>query len=157
MMMDDRATPSPQDLFARHGLRCTRQRLAIYEHLLGDKTHPTADDLHRKVTRKLAGVSLATVYNTLEALCDAGLAQKLPAGENGSAHYDANVDGHLHTRCTRTGQVADVPDELSDAVISRIPPELLARIEAETGFDVRRIQIELIGESTRPPAKPPTP
>jgi len=152
--MNKELSSSVQDLFADHGLRCTRQRVTIYEHLAADKTHPTADGLFRKVSQHVEGVSLATVYNTLEALCQAGLAQRLPAGDGGSAHYDANVERHLHTRCTRTGEVADVPPELSDAVLARLPADVLARIEAEMGFNVRRVQIELIGE-TKPPATRP--
>src|SRR5699024_212410 len=103
-------TSESRKMFEEHGLRCTQQRAAVYAALAGSMDHPTADELHRQVSGELAGVSLATVYNTLEAFCRAGLVQKLPgAGDNGSARYDAVRENHLHLRCRKSGAVADVP------------------------------------------------
>lgn len=142
-------------LFASCGLRCTRQRKAIYDALAASRQHPTADELFRLVTgdadgqgsnADAAGVSLATVYNTLEAFCQAGLAHKLPgAGENGSSRYDAVRGNHLHMRCEKTGAVADVPDALGQRVLNHIPARILADLEAELGFKVNHVQIELVG------------
>ena len=42
-------------------------------------------------------LSLATIYNTLEAFCQAGLAQRLPT-PNGCCRYDATLENHLHVR-----------------------------------------------------------
>ena len=57
------------------GLRPTRQRLALAELLVGDgrNRHVTAESLHEAARRHDAPVSLATVYNTLRAFCQAGL------------------------------------------------------------------------------------
>lgn len=140
-------------VFHQHGLRCTRQRRAIFEALRATKLHPTADDLYRSVSPSAPGMSLATIYNTLEALCSAGLAMKLPpaavggAGNgNGSARFDATVDDHLHVRDTRTGAVADVPDDLSKAVLDHLPQHVLRQIEQHLGFTIQQVHIELIGE-----------
>ncbi len=138
-----------QDLFNSHGLRCTRQRKAVFEALRGTTSHPTADELYRMVGDRIEGLSLATVYNTLEALCGAGLAQKLPghgAHGNGSARFDATVDNHLHLRDTRTGAVADVPSNLSRALLDHLPRQLLNEIESRLGFKIQQVQIELVGE-----------
>ena len=141
-----------QHLFATRGLRCTRQRVAIFEALLADETHPTADDLFRKCAShggaKGDCLSLATIYNTLEVLCEAGLAQKLPgAGENGSARYDAahGRGHHLHLRDHATGRVDDVPDDLSQRFLDHIPPQLLRELEEKLGFKIAQVQIELVG------------
>lgn len=134
-------------LFAEHGLRCTQQRASIYRALAGSEAHPTADALYRQVSKELAGVSLATVYNTLEAFCRAGLVQKLPgAGENGSARYDAVRENHLHLRCQKTGAVEDVPEALSRQILKQIPAARLAELEKRLGFKITQVQIELIGE-----------
>ena len=138
--------PEIQRIFARHGLRCTRQRQSLYTALLASRSHPTVDQLHRQVICNDPGISLATVYNTLEAFCRAGLAQKLPAtGSNGSARFDAIRDNHLHTRCRSTGTLADVPVELSQQILDHIPKATLSKIEAELGFKVEQVQIELVG------------
>ncbi len=143
-----------QALFASRGLRCTRQRLAVYHALASSREHPTADDLYRHCVAhcgcKAEGLSLATVYNTLEALCAAGLAHKLAgAGENGSARYDAlgggGQDPHLHLRDPRTGRVQDVPDDLGQKILDHIPQSILRELEAKLGFKVEQVQIELVG------------
>ena len=135
------------DSFARCGLRNTRQRLAIYDALCATTAHPTADELYRGVRRNTPGISLATVYNTLEVFCRAGLAVRL-AGNGTSAHYDATVANHLHTRCERSGQMRDVPSQLGRQVLDRIPKELLDQIESDLGFRIRQVQVELVGEYT---------
>lgn len=136
-----------ESLFAQRGLRCTRQRKALYEALSATRTHPTADELFRSVGASVSGMSLATVYNTLEAFCDAGLVQKIPgAGVNGSARYDATCDNHLHTRCERTGTVADVPHDISHQILDAIPEQILRDLEDRMGFKIRQVQVELVGE-----------
>ena len=137
---------SLETLFASRGLRCTRQRKALYGALAASHRHPTADELFREVHPNMLGISLATVYNTLEAFCDAGLAQKLPGtGVNGSARYDAICDNHLHMCCQKTGSVADVPEDLSQQILEKIPPDALDELKARFGFEVDQIQISLVG------------
>lgn len=134
------------DLFASHGLRCTRQRRAIYTALTATRCHPTADELYRSVQSQLPGVSLATVYNTLEAFCDAGLIAKMPdAGTNGSARYDAHAEHHTHLRDRQTGRIADAPDDLSALLLRHVPREVLDQIRERTGFNVEQVQLELVG------------
>lgn len=147
------------ELFAARGLRCTRQRRAIYDALAASREHPTADELFRMVCPRGNcsdsgdGLSLATVYNTLEAFCQAGLAHKLPgAGENGSARYDAVRGNHLHLRCQDSGALADVPDELSAKILDRLPADLLAELERHLGFKIDQVQVELVGKFVEEPA-----
>jgi len=153
----DRSTPRRdrldremlQELFAEHGLRCTRQRIAIYNALRGTTAHPTIDELYQQVSESLPGLSLATVYNTVEAFCQVGLAQRLPGGKpegNGvSGRYDATVQNHVHLRDRETGHVADAPETISQTLLSHIPDDLLGQLERETGFRVEDVQIEIVG------------
>jgi Fe2+ or Zn2+ uptake regulation protein len=141
-------------LFSSHGLRCTKQRRALYTALTATRCHPTADELHRSVLEQLPGVSLATVYNTLEAFCDAGLIQKMPdAGTNGSARYDAHAEHHTHLRDRLTGQIADAPDDLSDLILKHVPAEVLETIRQRTGFSVEQVQVELVGRFESEPSQ----
>ena len=130
---------------ANYGLRCTRQRRAIYEVLSATTTHPTVDQLFCQVRRQIPSVSLATVYNTLEAFCRTGLIVKLP-GKGAPARYDATIHNHLHTRSENTGSVRDIPEQLSQQVLNEIPQNVLKRIETHLGFKIRHVQIELVGE-----------
>ena len=136
-----------QKLFADHNLRCTRQRRAVYQALSTCMSHPTADELYRMVKDQAEGMSLATVYNTLDVLCGAGLAYKISGcGENGSTRYDAAGDDHLHLRCKQTGHVVDVPHDLSKRILEHIPQHLFDELQKHTGFKVDKVQLDLVGE-----------
>src|SRR5271165_1627199 len=80
------------------GWRYTRQRAAIYDHIHSTTEHPTAEEVFRTVRQQIPNLSLATVYNSLEALVDAGLATKLTSSD-GPARYDGRLDAHYHLRC----------------------------------------------------------
>jgi len=130
------------------GLRTTRQRCVVYDALRATTSHPTADELFHNVQCTLPGTSLATVYNCLEAFCRTGLAVKV-SGNGTPVRYDGNVENHPHMRCERTGRVQDVPDEVGRRLLEGIPRDVLDRIEAELGFKVRQVQIDLVGEDLR--------
>lgn len=136
-----------QKTFTEHGLRCTRQRRAIFDALSHHCCHPTADELFRAVKPLIEGLSLATVYNTLEAFCSAGMAYKISGcGGNGSTRYDAAGDDHLHLRCRKTGHVTDVPEDIGKRILEHIPADLLEELQKRTGFKVNKVQLDLVGE-----------
>lgn len=139
------------ELFAEHGLRCTRQRRTLYEALQATNKHPTADELFASVSSSPAHaqhkISLATVYNTLEAFCQAGLAIKLP-GKGSCSRYDASTHSHLHMRDAKTGKVVDAPHDISQILLSNLPQKVLDQIQDQLGFKVDQVQIELVGQFT---------
>jgi Fe2+ or Zn2+ uptake regulation protein len=134
--------PAARALFAAHGLRCTPQRLAIYEALCRHGNHPTAEELYRQVGAQAPRLSLATVYNTLEALCRAGLARKLPT-HNGTCRYDADTSQHLHIWFRDSDQIHDVPTELGQRMIAHVR-RAVAEIEAKLGVEIDGLNIELL-------------
>ena len=62
-----------RQLFRTNDLRCTRQREEVYAALVATKSHPTAEELHSRLADDGCCMSLATVYNALEALCKGGI------------------------------------------------------------------------------------
>ena len=139
-------------LFASHGLRCTRQREAVYAALKATKKHPTPEQLHTLVTSQEPGISLATVYNTLDARCDAGLCRRFATesgASGGSAYrYDADIEDHAHLE-TADGRLLDLPESLDDELQDAIPAELLRRIEHATGVKIDRVALRLIESNDR--------
>ncbi|MCG3179294.1 MAG: Peroxide-responsive repressor PerR [Phycisphaerae bacterium] len=133
-----------REALARQGQRFTRQRARVYEVLCATDRHPTAEEVYVKVKRELPSVSLATVYKSLDALVQCGLAQKLTYGD-GSARFDANIKHHPHLRDLETGQVLDVPMELADRVALRLPDDVIAGIQKMSGFEVTGLRVELVG------------
>jgi len=93
------------------GLRPTRQRLALARLLFerGDR-HITADELHAEADRAGVGVSLATVYNTLNQFTQAGLLREV-AVEAGRAYFDTNTTDHHHFFFEDGGRLVDIPAE----------------------------------------------
>ena len=49
--------------------------------------------------------------------------------------------------------MVDVPDQLSDAMIAKLPADLLEEISSRLGFEVHQVQIELIGRFSDPQAE----
>ncbi len=139
--------PNVRALFCRHNLRCTRQRVGVYRALASTKSHPTAETLHRMVQGAEPGMSLATVYNTLEALCQAGLARKI-ANVDGAARFDADLSDHAHF-VTDDGRVFDVPPDLSRSIRESLPPDFRGRLERSLGSAQGVLNIPL-----RPEAEP---
>lgn len=138
---------STRDLFSHHSLRCTTQRVALFEALSVCKSHPTAEELFSLVKPGMNSLSLATVYNTLEALCEAGLARKMPT-PRGICRYDANMSEHLHVRYQDTGEIRDVPHELGAKLLEKLPHSVIAEIEREMGVAIDGVSVQLIGRRT---------
>src|SRR5918996_426169 len=94
--MPRRPYRSAIDSMKAAGLRPTRQRLALARLLFekGDR-HVTAEQLHSEAMAARVRVSLATVYNTLHQLTEAGLMQEVVV-EPGRSYFDTNIDNHHH-------------------------------------------------------------
>jgi Fur family transcriptional regulator, stress-responsive regulator len=94
------------------GYRVTPQRLVIQRTLAELGRHASAEELLAAVGDRLPNVSLPTVYSALEALGEAGLVRRVPAGR-GRALYDAQPAEHHHLVCRRCGAVEDLEADIS--------------------------------------------
>lgn len=131
-------------LFQDHHLRHTRQRELVYASLRFVHSHPTAEDLYTMVRQHDQGVSLATIYNTLDALVECGLARKIPSHLGGGAcRFDADLSAHVHVSGS-CGSVRDVPQDLSDQLLASVSKEVLKEIEARLGVEVVGVSLQLI-------------
>lgn len=117
--------------------------MAIYEALRDSHSHPTAEFLYKTVKPRTDRLSLATVYNTLDALCQAGLVRKLPT-TNGCCRYDAETAPHLHVRFLDSGEIVDVPDDLGEELIHGLPQEVLHRIEKAMNIKIDRVHMQIM-------------
>ena len=64
------------DYLKRNSLKMTRQREVIVESFLRTNGHLSIDELHQLVKQKDATVGFTTVFRTLKALTDCGLARE---------------------------------------------------------------------------------
>ena len=89
------------------GLRMTRQRQEVYRILQLDRNHPTANDVFMRVKDRLPNISLATVYNCLEALVQHGIIRQVNF-ERESSRYCPNLSEHGHFHDAVTGVIHDI-------------------------------------------------
>lgn len=122
----------------RKGIQLTPQRIAVAEHVLGARTHPTADQVWEQVRRRCPTLSRATVYNTLNLFVEKGLIRTQILKE-GTVVFDPHVDAHHHFIDVETGRIYDVP---WDAI--KVSGE-----QALRGFEVRDYQVILRGRRLR--------
>ncbi len=115
------------------GLRPTRQRVALAELLVGDGNHRhvTAESLFDLAKSEGAVVSLATVYNTLRAFCEAGVLQEITV-DGSRSYFDTNTHDHPHFYWEDEARLSDAPaDQL---VIQRLP-------EAPAGVEIASVDV----------------
>jgi len=112
------------DWLSGAGLRPTRQRLALAALLVGDgqHRHVTAESLYDAARRSGEKVSLATVYNTLRAFCEAGLMSEITV-DGTRSYFDTNTTEHPHFFWEDTGTLTDAATERMQIVNLPDAPE----------------------------------
>lgn len=136
------STETPHDTLtqklASEGMRFTRQREVVYEAVLDQRDHPTADEVYARVRSDVAGISLATVYNTLETLVQCNLVKQVNF-EREPTRYCPNLKEHAHFHDTKTGQIFDVDleGELIDKLRHCLPE----------GFEAAQIEVNFRGRT----------
>ncbi|MBL8700916.1 MAG: transcriptional repressor [Alphaproteobacteria bacterium] len=142
-MIGTRPFSQALDRLKRHGLRPTRQRLALVKLLFdrGDR-HLTADQLHAEAAAAGVRVSLATVYNTLNQFTAAGLLREVVV-EAGRSYFDTNTSEHHHAMVEPTGELFDIP--AGDVRLSALPP-------LPPGTKLRRVDVILRVVKSQDPA-----
>ena len=111
------------DWLSKGGLRPTRQRVALACLLVGDgeHRHVTAESLYSDARDSSESVSLATVYNTLRAFCEAGLMHEVTV-DGTKSYFDTNTHDHPHFFWEDTGVLMDAPtDQLEIARLPQAP------------------------------------
>ena len=89
------------------GLRMTRQRQEVYRVLTEQRNHPTANEVYAQTKHRLPNISLATVYNCLEALVQHGIIRQVNF-ERESSRYCPNLTEHGHFHDSIAGAIHDV-------------------------------------------------
>ena len=130
---EDHAQARASAWLSRGGLRPTRQRLALASLLVGDgeDRHVTAESLYAASVSGEEKVSLATVYNTLRAFCEAGLMQEVVV-DGSKSYFDTRMDDHPHFYWEDSATLTDAPkDELQ---ITGLPA-------APDGTEIARVDV----------------
>ena len=125
--MDNRLT----ERLATRGFRFTPQREHVYAVLLQKRDHPTAEEVFIRAKHDMPDISMATVYNCLDALVECGLARQLTL-ERGAARFCPNMREHCHFYCDTCESVFDI----------NLPPE---GVSLPRGFRAERFDVTIHG------------
>lgn len=90
----------------RSRYRLTKQRAAVLT-ALDDGAHLTAEALLERVRTQLPGVSLGTIYRTVDILREIGLVQVF-SHSGMAARYEASLSKHHHLLCDVCHDITNV-------------------------------------------------
>ncbi|WP_019507613.1 Fur family transcriptional regulator [Pleurocapsa sp. PCC 7319] len=129
---------SLDDALARcqeQGMRVSRQRRYILELLWEKKEHLSARKIYDLLNQQGKDIGHTSVYQNLDALSAGGIIECV---ERSDGRLYGNIsDSHSHINCLDTNQIIDLRIEL--------PPELLQKIESETGVRITDYRIDFFG------------
>jgi Fur family transcriptional regulator, peroxide stress response regulator len=92
---------------ATSGFRFTPQRQQVYNVLLEKRDHPTVEDVFIRAKHDMPDISMATVYNCLDALVKCGLVRHVNL-ERSATRYCPNMKEHCHFYCDECAGIYDV-------------------------------------------------
>ena len=119
---------------ATSGFRFTSQREHVYRVLVEERDHPTAEEVFIRAKRGMPEISMATVYNCLDALVRSGVARQVTV-DRGAARFCPNMQEHCHFYCHSCDTVFDIA----------LPADDPAGIKLPKGFRVEHYEIAIHG------------
>ena len=133
-------------MLKRHGLKATRQRLAVHEVMTG-LVHASAEMVKEELYGKGVQVTFASVYNILSGLADHKIyGRRLSA--TSKMFFDVIPTRHIHLYDRDNHTFRDIADEeLNMLVASHL------RRRKFRGFSVEDIDIQLIAVPTKSKSK----
>ena len=114
------------------GLRTTMPRLQLADLLFAQgNRHVTAEKLYAEARAAALKISQATIYNTLNQFCDAGLLREVQV-DQARSYFDTNLNDHHHFYVEDEGRLIDIPQ---DAIaLERLP-------DSPQGFSIAGVDV----------------
>jgi len=82
-------------------------RIKIYEYLMNNKSHPTADTIYSDMIQQIPTLSKTTIYNTLKTFLKKGLISSVTIEDN-EVRFDPDMSFHGHFKCLQCGGIYDI-------------------------------------------------
>ena len=119
------------------GVRLTDQRKLIAKVMSESENHPDVDELHNRVNKLDAKISIATVYRTVKLVEEFGILTKHEF-KGGKARYEElNESHHDHLIDVKTGEIIEfVDDEIE---------KLQQKVADKYGYELVDHKLELYG------------
>ena len=114
----------------------SKQGEQIYETLLNNVVHPSAEYIYDILRQANSNISLATVYRNLNKMAQIGRIKKINGLED-RAPFDHNTFEHYHFICRKCGRIYDIPCDIA--------PDIIKKAQEETGFKIESHDIVFNG------------
>ncbi len=120
---------------ATNGFRLTPQRQHVYQVLLDRPDHPTAEEVFLRAKETRPDISLATVYNCLDALVRCGLVKQVNV-ERSATRFCPNMQEHTHFYCEGCNRIFDLDVTATDT---------LGGLRMPRGFKAMQVELSVRG------------
>ena len=129
-----------EKVFKEKGINMTSSRRALFQVLENSKNHLTVDEILNRARKKDKTLGLATVYRTLNMLCELGLIEKheFPNLEPAYEKVSGEARHHHHIIDMGDGAVTEFAADELDVI--------LEKIAAAHGYKMLGHKIEIYGE-----------
>ena len=124
------------------GVTVTRRRAKTLEALASTERHPSANEIHAEVRRWHPSTSLATIYNTIELLKEAGQILELEFSGAANRYDGRRPRSHPHLICLECEAIEDMDDDREGADGDSLS---LDRVSDATGYKLVRQRTDYYG------------
>ncbi len=106
-------------LMRKRGFRVTPQRQIILDAICEGGGHTTPEEIYRRVHAKAPAINRATVYRTLDFLCELRLVVAMRVGDQ--TYYEiAGERPHHHLVCRSCGAIIQLDSTLLEGLVASI-------------------------------------
>jgi Fur family peroxide stress response transcriptional regulator len=119
------------------GLKSTPQRLAIMRVLAESKSHPSVEEICRRLRQRFPGISQATVYRNIMLIKSLGEAVEIVLAGAGSRYDGRKPYPHPHIVCLECGKIID--PELESL------RDMTREVTAASGFEIKTFRLDFLG------------
>ena len=99
-------------------LKVTPQRVVVLKTIADNKSHPTAEEIHKAVIKNQPNVAVGTVYNILETFVNNGIVEKI-SSKGDKMRYDLVSETHHHLVSKNSDLIQDYYDDELTGIIGR--------------------------------------
>ena len=127
--------------YIKKGLRLTDQRKLIAQVMSESEDHPDVDELHKRVNKLDAKISIATVYRTVKLFEEAGIFAKHEFKGTKARYEQTTREHHDHLIDINTGEII----EFVNQDIEKLQKEVAAKL----GYKLVDHRLELYGSKIK--------
>jgi|TARA_B100001146_G_scaffold94323_1_gene83600 Fur family ferric uptake transcriptional regulator len=130
-----------EDKCIKKGVRLTDQRKLIAKAMSESYDHPDVDELHKKVSKLDAKISIATVYRTVKLFEEAGIVSKHDFKGTKARYEQAPKEHHDHLIDVNTGEITEFVNEDIEKLQKQVAEKL--------GYKLVDHRLELYGSKIK--------